>query len=133
MRVKMTRMISAEIQAEVLLLLAVPCIEGGLNFREIALAVGISRGSVDNISRCGHVRQKTYQRSEPPRQLQRCPTCGGMVYLPCRECSTPHPHRLYPKYQPGDLALNLRSGDLNRYKKIRARKNQQIEEHGPDR
>ena len=125
-------MISERTQTKVLRLLA-----GGLSQRKTAKATGVNRGSVGTINRRGYVRRITRELAEAlprPSGLPRhCPTCGGMVHMPCQECFTPRPRRPYPAHLPGDLALDLRGDCLKRYKKLRAWHLQQIKEHGLDR
>lgn len=68
--------------------------EGKLSRRAIAKKLGISRGSMSSIAR-GDLKP------HPPREprqaddtsaldtgpIERCPTCGGRVYAPCRLCA----------------------------------------------
>jgi hypothetical protein len=65
---------------------------GTLSERTIARRMGVSRGTVRSIAagrRRDPVRsiqpwdEEPDQPLEPPR---RCPTCGGLVYMPCRLC-----------------------------------------------
>jgi hypothetical protein len=65
---------------------------GTLSQRTIARRTGVSRGTVGLIAagrRRDPVRivqpwdEEPGQPLEPPR---RCPTCGGLVYMPCRLC-----------------------------------------------
>ena len=64
---------------------------GELSQRKIARRVGVSRGTVNAISRGKRPDYSTRRRSAdeptflagPPR---RCPGCGGMVRMPCLAC-----------------------------------------------
>jgi hypothetical protein len=65
---------------------------GTLSQRKIAQRLGVSRGTVNAIALGRRpVRLITYDRDDddfpspagPPR---RCPTCGGMVLMPCLLC-----------------------------------------------
>lgn len=66
--------------------------EGSHGHRKIARMTGVSRGTVGAIARG---ERRDYHTSdgnggkevdEPPGPAQRCPNCGGMVYMPCRLC-----------------------------------------------
>jgi hypothetical protein len=56
--------------------------------------VGVSRGLVAEMARGrrgnhGRDAEQDQRRTSPYRELTiptRCPTCGGMVYAPCRLC-----------------------------------------------
>jgi transcriptional regulator with XRE-family HTH domain len=110
--------------------------EGKLSQRKIARLTGISRGTVGAIA-AG--RRPDYQPlrsaaedefAEPAGPPQRCPGCGGMVYLPCRLCRTRAlqagaSKRLRPAWltqleEP--LGLELRDADRARYEEVRARR-----------
>jgi len=65
---------------------------GKLSQREIARRVGVSRGTVNAIAR-GKRRDRTARRPHPVDRLvapkgppKRCPTCGGLVTMPCLAC-----------------------------------------------
>lgn len=66
--------------------------QGKLSQRKIALAVGVSRGTVHAIARGkrpDHTQRGTgaeHAPLEPARPMQRCPTCGGLVQMPCLLC-----------------------------------------------
>ncbi len=65
--------------------------EGTLSQRKIALAVGVSRGVVSAIASGRRpdyaARQQDREDSlQPQGPIERCPTCGGRVYMPCRLC-----------------------------------------------
>ena len=81
-------MISPEVVREVRSLLS----KGRLSQRHIARSMGVSRGTVQAIAsgrrpdystRRPRDRHDTIFPSGPPR---RCPTCGGMVQMPCLLC-----------------------------------------------
>ena len=63
--------------------------EENSSHREIARRLGISRGTVAAIA---HGRRGVHGREEPPADVKesappaRCPTCGGMVRMPCLVC-----------------------------------------------
>ena len=66
--------------------------EGRLSQREIAQRTGISRGSVNAIAlgrrlvesdRC---RPSSHAFTPPQGNPARCPSCGGMVQMPCLAC-----------------------------------------------
>ncbi len=65
--------------------------EGSLSQRKIAATVGISRATVSAIA---SGKRRDYEARllaragefEPLGPLGRCPTCGGMVHMPCRSC-----------------------------------------------
>ena len=81
-------MISVALEKRVRSLLA----EGKLSQRSIARITGLSRSSISAIAR-GSRRAfiaagvddgvKFFSTSQSP---QRCPDCGGLVYLPCHAC-----------------------------------------------
>jgi hypothetical protein len=81
-------MIPPVLVAEVRRLLAQP----GLSQRKVAQITGVSRASVGAIA-AGR-RPEYPDRCNPddcedeiPRgPAERCPTCGGMVYMPCQLC-----------------------------------------------
>lgn len=80
-------MISVEVFQQIRRLLA----EGRLSQRRIALQVGVSRGTVNAIAlgkrpdyrRPDRRADQIVAPSGPPR---RCPSCGGMVQMPCLAC-----------------------------------------------
>ena len=64
---------------------------GGLSQRKIAVMVGISRATVGAIAQGKYRDREARQRDRsddfvPNGPLERCPSCGGMVYLPCLVC-----------------------------------------------
>ena len=68
--------------------------EGDLSQRDVAVRLGVSRGTVWRIASGrrglhggGEVIQ--FVKKEATQSLPtRCPGCGGKVYLPCRLCRT---------------------------------------------
>ncbi len=65
---------------------------GELSQRQIARRVGVSRGTVHAMARGKRPDRPAPRRSNgrtftPPRgRFRRCPTCGGMVQMPCLAC-----------------------------------------------
>ena len=81
-------MIPPALVQEVRRLLAQP----GLSQRKVAILTGVSRASVGAIAagrrpeypvRCN---PDDTDDDFPQGPAERCPTCGGMVYMPCRLC-----------------------------------------------
>ena len=64
--------------------------DGCLSQRSIALSLGISRGTVHAIAAGKRPERRTGQGSagffSPAGIPKRCPTCGGMVQMPCLLC-----------------------------------------------
>ena len=78
---------------------------GALSQREIARSLGISRGTVHAIARGKRpVRAEPLWRGEglmrPSGEPKRCPTCGGMVHMPCLLCEVRRIRR--PSFSPND-------------------------------
>ncbi len=125
-------MIAPSVVQEVRRLLA----QGNLSQRKIAGITRISRGSVGAIAsgkRSDHGSLRRAAKDELPAPTgppQRCPGCGGMVYMPCRLCRTralkagssqpPIPAWLMRLEEP--LGLDLRNEDRARYEEIRLQK-----------
>ena len=66
--------------------------EGNFSQRKIARVSGVSRATIAAIA-CGRrpnydelCRNRAGDRPEPLGPLERCASCGGMVYMPCRLC-----------------------------------------------
>jgi hypothetical protein len=79
-------MIPPKVVDEVRRLLA----EQKLSNRRIAELTGICRGSVQAIASGRRSDRDPQPADEPAGPPQRCPDCGGMVYMPCRLCSLRH-------------------------------------------
>ncbi len=65
--------------------------EGKLSQRRIAQAIGISRATLSGIASGKRpdyeaLRRARGQEEEPLGPVERCPTCGGKVHMPCRLC-----------------------------------------------
>lgn len=64
--------------------------EGQLSQRKIARVVGVSRGVIGLIARGERpdysARQQDQAELVPLGPIERCPGCGGRVYVPCRLC-----------------------------------------------
>ena len=64
--------------------------EGALSQRKIAARVGVSRGSVNAIARGKRpdygARRRGGELVVPSGRPARCPTCGGLVQMPCLAC-----------------------------------------------
>ncbi|MHB1033877.1 MAG: hypothetical protein ACYC35_02710 [Pirellulales bacterium] len=66
--------------------------EGRLSQRKIALAAGVARATVGAIAsgaRPDYTCPEPVDDDEFPEilgPLGRCPSCGGLVYMPCRLC-----------------------------------------------
>lgn len=65
--------------------------EGKLSQRRIAQAIGISRATLSGIASGKRpdyeaLRRARGQEEEPLGPVERCPTCGGRVHMPCRLC-----------------------------------------------
>ena len=105
--------------------------EGNFSQRKIARLTGVSRGTIGAIASGKRpdyeLRPRTDDEFErpagPPR---RCPTCGGMVYMPCRLCTlrrqlaTKKKNRRMDPRPEGLLGLELRDEHRRRYEKVRA-------------
>jgi transcriptional regulator with XRE-family HTH domain len=65
--------------------------EGKLSQRKIAKLLGMSRATVAAIASGKRPDYEARRRAlaaeeEPLGPIERCPTCGGRVYMPCRLC-----------------------------------------------
>jgi transcriptional regulator with XRE-family HTH domain len=117
--------------------------EAKLSHRKIAAATGVSRGTIGAIA-SGRRREpvkRTLPWDEaleiPAGPPERCPDCGGMVYLPCRLCRTrkeiarkPSLRNTFPAgalQRVPLLGLNLKPAHQLRYEEVRQqRKRQEI-------
>ena len=125
-------MIAAQVVDEIRRLLA----EGHYSQRQIARLMNVNRGTVGAIAagrRPDYQSLRQNRREEPPQPVgppQRCPGCGGMVYLPCRLCraraakdAAPRRHALRPPLRADEpLQLNLKEEHRLRYQQVRARR-----------
>jgi hypothetical protein len=110
--------------------------EGTHSQRHIARLLKLSRGTVLSIANGRRpdyelLRAKRQAEAELPEgPLERCPTCGGMAYMPCRLClmraravSSPRkpPSKFtFPIVEP--LGLDLRAEHQSRYEEVRSRR-----------
>ena len=109
--------------------------KGKLSHRKIARFTGVSRGTIGAIAtgrRCIQPRP-TWPWEEEPMvpdvPPQRCPQCGGMVYMPCRLCRTRKEMAKLPAiraliranaFQPfTPIGLNLKPVHQQRYEEVR--------------
>ncbi|MGA2031687.1 MAG: hypothetical protein ABSG68_05485 [Thermoguttaceae bacterium] len=100
--------------------------------REIVRLVGVSRGTIAGIASGTRPDYSLRQAGEPdPLQPtappERCPTCGGMVYMPCRLCqvrSLPPPKATLAERIFADLELDFQLKDEHRarYEQVRAQR-----------
>ena len=117
-------MIAPKFVAEVRRLLA----EGVFSQRKIAELTGVSRGTVRTIASGTRPDYEALQRpeedawEEPAGPAERCPGCGGMVYMPCRLCCVRTTLAQNPRRAPQDRAIQLGAPlDLNLRPEHRAR------------
>lgn len=80
-------MIAPHIVDEVARLLA----DGRCSQRELARQLGLSRNTIRAIARGQRPRERRpggryFDPTQPLVPPRRCPTCGGLVYPPCRLC-----------------------------------------------
>jgi transcriptional regulator with XRE-family HTH domain len=120
-------MIAPALVAEVKRLLA----EGKLSQRKIARQTGVSRGSVALIAqgkRPDYPPRRDEEELFPVGPPARCPTCGAMVYPPCRLCrlrelqaQAKTPPRL--RLSDFDVRVGLQLNDEHRarYEEVRRR------------
>ena len=124
-------MITADLVEQVERLLA----KGKLSHRKIARITGVSRGTIGAIAtgrRRIQPRRMCFWEEEPlvPNvPPQRCPDCGGMVYMPCRLCRTRKEMAKLPNkraliqanaFQPfTPIGLNLKPVHQQRYEEER--------------
>ncbi len=85
-------------------------VEGKLSQRKIARRTGVSRGSVAMIAqgkRPDYPPRRDEEDLVPVGPPARCPSCGAMVYQPCRLC------RLRELLATSKTSPRLGSSDLN--------------------
>lgn len=121
-------MIAPSVVNEIKRLLA----ERTLSQRKIAARTGVSRGTVGAIARGNRPdyealrnKAKEQEPEEPTGPPQRCPTCGGMVTMPCRVCRVRKlvaQRRIAPRpVRPDEpLQLELVGAHRARYERLRA-------------
>ena len=107
--------------------------EGRYSQRKIARMTGISRGTVGAIASGRRpdyeaiVRARQSELDEPTGPPQRCPGCGGMVYMPCRLCRVrklvAEARVARPPARPEErLRLDLSDDHRSRYERVRRRR-----------
>ena len=107
--------------------------EGKLSQRKIAKLTGVSRGTVHAVAngkRNVHPREPDEWEAglEPPSgPPQRCPVCGGLVFLPCRLCRTreflaTHSVARPPSRPEGPLQLELQEDHAARLRRLTERR-----------
>ena len=116
--------------------------EGKLSYRKIARFTGVSRGTIGAIAsgrRRIQPRRMCFWEEEPTVPdvpPQRCPGCGGMVYMPCRLCRTRKEMAKLPgirvliranAFQPfTPIGLNLKPVHQQRYEEVRRWRREQM-------
>ena len=117
-------MIAFAVIRKVKLLLAA----GELSQRAIARHTRISRGTVGGVATG---KRPDYEAlaaagsmqpaARPDGPAERCPGCGGLVYMPCRVCAArsgePAP-RIPSSANPTGLAIELHGEDRERYERL---------------
>ena len=102
----------------------------GLSYRKIAQTTGVSRGSIGAIAngrRVDHVPREEENLRRLNGPLARCPTCGGLVCLPCLLCGTRATLGKRSRETLGDLpaseslGLALEDEHRQRYESVRFR------------
>jgi hypothetical protein len=114
--------------------------EDQLSHRRIARLTGVSRGTIGAIaSGKRRIRPKTMDFWDeeplvPDVPPQRCPECGGMVYMPCRLCRARKELAKLPALRALTevrdrqpivlLGLNLKPAHRERYEEVRRRRSE---------
>jgi transcriptional regulator with XRE-family HTH domain len=113
---------------------------GAMSQREIAAVAGVSRGTVRGIATGKRRRPKAAEPLDnyllaPDGPPERCPDCGGMVYLPCRLCETRKAIAHSPELRASmearrrqgfvALGLNLKPAHQERYEEVRRLRREQ--------
>jgi hypothetical protein len=125
-------MITISVVKEIELLLA----KGKYSHRRIALLLKVSRGTVSAIAKGERPDYESFHQKrreeleEPGGPLQRCPGCGGMVYLPCRLCRMRRTKAsakrrskfLFSLRLEEPLGLDLKEEHRLRYEEVRAQR-----------
>ena len=125
-------MLAAETVREIERLLA----QEKISQRKIAELLGVSRGTVGAIASGKRpdydalFRQNDDEPDEPTGPPERCPGCGGLVYMPCLLCRLRNrgmqkPNPTFPglkinAFEP--MELNLRPEHRSRYEEVLARR-----------
>lgn len=121
-------MISPMVVAEIQRLL----LEKTYSHRAIGRMLGISRNTVGSVALGRHrnidAPSRDDEEEEPAGPPARCPTCGALVYLPCRLCRLQNELRANPKPPRKKenmrdrallLELDLRPEHQARYEEVR--------------
>jgi hypothetical protein len=112
--------------------------EGNVSQRGIARLMGVSRGTVNAIAQ-GKRREprpaKPEEEDLPCGPPQRCPTCGGFVYMPCRLCRVresliKNPIRRRPDALYEAVRLELNAEQQKRYQEIHAQRVRSLRSNG---
>ncbi|HLA85987.1 MAG TPA: hypothetical protein VJL29_14440 [Thermoguttaceae bacterium] len=117
--------------------------EGRMSRRRIARTLGVSRGVVAGVAEGRRpdydaMRRRREENTQPLAlgPLRRCPTCGGMVHVPCRLCAlreqlletARNTARRMPDLRLTEpLGLELHGEARSRYEAIHSRRMQQGE------
>jgi len=106
--------------------------EGKLSQRKISRQLGVSRGTVGAIASGTRpdydaIRARDDEFLEPSGPPERCPTCGGTVYMPCQLCrvrdlAASRPRPLARVQDDDSLTLQLKDEHRRRYEEVRARR-----------
>lgn len=134
-------MIAPKIVAEIRRLL----VEEKISQRKIGRLAGVSRGTVAAIASGKRpdyeelYRQSWDESDEPAGPPERCPGCGGLVYMPCQLCRartiTAKRPRLVPRctavLRDGPLELDLRPEHRTRYEQVRTRRRELADAPSP--
>jgi transcriptional regulator with XRE-family HTH domain len=108
-------------------------LEGKLSQRKIARLTGASRGTVAAIAsgkRPDHEGRRQACEGEPSPSdgpPQRCPQCGGWVFMPCHRCRIERLIResrvaRLPERPEEEVASELLDKHRRRYERVRARR-----------
>jgi hypothetical protein len=107
--------------------------------RVIGEMLGVSRNTVGAVALGRHrnigVDPNGDAEGEPIGPPKRCPTCGGMVYMPCRLCRLRNENEANPRppqrehderNAAASAELNLRPEHQVRYQKVRVRRQRML-------